>query len=99
MSFWQAGGGPCCGAPNCDMPPGDMPDEPGIPGIPPNCAAAGQSGHMASASASGMTRLGVIVIPLGFDSTPRPILCRYVNNPLIPAITRPGGKWIGDCES
>jgi hypothetical protein len=50
---------------------GDIPDEPGMPGISPNCATAGQNGTTASANANGRVRLRVMtVFPRRPDSTP-----------------------------
>src|SRR5262249_4629447 len=78
-SCWQAGGG-SCGALNA--PPGiagDIPpDEPGMPGISPNCAPAGQSRTPASANANGRARLSVMtVFPRPPDSTPQILRPRY----------------------
>jgi hypothetical protein len=55
MSFWQAGGGPCCdcGAPNGDTPLGAIiPGEPGIPGVSPSCAFAGTTRTSAASAAA-----------------------------------------------
>src|SRR5215470_12030396 len=79
-----------------DMPgPGDMPGEPGIPGIPPNCAAAGQSGTTASTHANGRTRLSVMTVIPGRPIRPLDPAAPPINSPLNSAITRqnpgPGG--------
>src|SRR6516165_183028 len=78
-----------------DMPgPGDIPGEPGIPGIPPNCAAAGQSGTTASTNANRRARLSVMIIP-GRPIRPLDPAAPPINSPLNSAITRqnpgPGG--------
>src|SRR5215831_11257538 len=71
-----------------DMPPGDMPGEPGIPGMPPNCAAAGQSGTTASTHANGRARLSVITVVPGRSIRPLDPAAPPINSPLNSAITR-----------
>jgi hypothetical protein len=49
-----------------------------MPGISPNCAAAGQSGMTAIANANGRARLSVMtVFPRPPDSTPQILRPRY----------------------
>ena len=77
-----AGGCCCCGAARrtAPRPSRDIPD-PGMPGMPPNCAAAGQTGNAASTSTNGRARLSVMMSSPGLTDHPiRPwsiLLPRY----------------------